>query len=189
MARKKEVEGLVIIHLSSLDSYTDMEREATGSDDTSFELAFNISNVIKKFNGPIFIGDQEWLFIGRESRPRARLMDEIEEVYKKGPREWDPRITWIQFDEQDEEDRGWDKFLMKLDKWLKKNKITRVALAGLFFEQDLSEGCVTHVYKFLKKRVQVKVLLEAVGCVSWIDALWEGPKGQLPGGYTHGNQK
>lgn len=190
-------EALVLIHLSSLDSYTDIERETTGDDDNGYRLAFDILAEIEGAKGPVFIGDQQWLFIGRESRPRRQLWEGIEELTRKD-------ITWVQFDEQDEGEVGWEKFLKKLDRWLDKHNITQVALGGLFWEDDLSEGCVTHVYKHLKKiGMPVVVLLQAVGSLGELQAIGEDYReearergeeveepepGELPGGYTHGEK-
>lgn len=190
-----EKEALVLIHLSSLDSYTDIERDYTGDDENGYRLAYDILGEIETSKGPVFIGDQQWLFVGRESRPRRHLWNYIEELDRKD-------ITWVRFDEQDEGEVGWEKFLKKLDRWLDKNQITKVSLGGLFWEDDLSEGCVTHVYKHLKKReMPVTVLLQAVGSVGDLEAIGEAHReearengeeveepepGELPGGYTHG---
>lgn len=149
-------EALVLIHLSSLDSFADMEREVIGGDENSWGLAFRIAKVIEQFQGPIFIGDQQWRFIGPESRPRARLISKIEKMGQED-------ITWVHFDEQEEGEKGWEDFLRKLGEWLRSNRITRVFLGGLFFKEDLSEGCVTYVYQFLQDRLPVKILHEAVG--------------------------
>lgn len=188
-------EALVLIHLSSLDSFTDMEREVTGDSELGFDLAFRIVRTIEKFKGPIFVGDQDWDFVGRESRPRARLMDGIEQLSKRGPREWTPRITWVHFDEQEEGEEGWRKFLAELDRWLKKNKITRVSLGGLFYEDEKYSGCVNTVFDHLIEKLPVKIDLEVVQGTGTIDELMadaeeegeegdESDEGELPGGYT-----
>lgn len=191
------VESLVIIHLSSLDSYADMEYEATGDREGSYDLAYRMADAVLKHKGPVFIVDQGWYGLGRESRPRWRFLDEIgvgvwekggieyeriqeikelESLHQRGPYR---DITWIMFDEQNSE---WDKFLKLLRRLLKGEKTEKVVLGGLFFESDLSEGCVTATYKFLKKLFPTRVALDLVGCVS---DFYE-PGQDLPGGYTHG---
>lgn len=191
------VESLVIVHLSSLDSYADMEYEATEDRENSYDLAFRMAEAVLKHQGPVFIVDQVWYGLGRESRPRWRFLDEIgvgawekggieyeriqeikelESLRQRGPYR---DITWIKFDEQNSE---WDKFLKLLKRLLKEAKTDTVVLGGLFFEHDLSEGCVTATYQFLKKLFPTKVPPDLVGCVS---DFYE-PGEDLPGGYTHG---
>lgn len=162
-------EALVLIHLSSLDSFGDIDFSLTGNYENTWELAYRIVDVIEHFKGPIFIGDQQWTPMGLESRPRQHLLSELERLDRKD-------ITFVLFDEQNQ---SWDKFLYTLLKWLHRNRITKVSLGGLFWAPDLSEGCVTHTYKFLKEQLPVKVLEEAVGEVSKED--------DLPSGYTRGS--
>lgn len=193
---KSPVESLVIIHLSSLDSYADMEYEATEDREGSYDLAFRMADAVLKHQGPVFIVDQGWYGLGRESRPRWWFLDEIgvrreggmdyvqwqekvdelKMVEQRGP---ERDITWIKFDEQYSE---WDKFLNLLKRVLKKVKTAKVVLGGLFFEHDLSEGCVTATYQFLKKLFPTEVALDLVGCVN---DFYE-PGQDLPGGYTRG---
>lgn len=193
------VESLVLIHLSSLDSYADMEYEATEDRENAYDLAFRMADAVLKHQGPVFIVDQGWYGLGRESRPRWRFLDEIGiGVWDKGGIEYERiqeikeleslgqrgpyrDITWIKFDEQNSE---WDKFLRLLKRLLKKTKTAKVVLGGLFFESDLSEGCVTATYQFLKKLFPTKVAPDLVGCVSD----FHEPGEDLPGGYTHGER-
>lgn len=192
---KDPVESLVLIHISSLDSYADIEYEATEDREYSYDLAFRMAAAVLKHKGPVFIVDQGWYGLGRESRPRWRFLDEIGvdmqggmsyEKWQKVPelktyRQRGPRreITWIKFDEQYSE---WDEFLELLRKLLKEAKTDKVSLGGLFYESNLSEGCVTATYEGLRKRFPVKVPPDLVGCVS---DFYE-PGDDLPDGYTHG---
>lgn len=191
------VESLVIIHLSSLDSYADLEYEATEDREGSYDLAFRMAAAVLKHQGPVFIVDQGWYGLGRESRPRWRFLDEIGVGSEEGGMDyerWQEKvdelktyqqrgperdITWIKFDEEHSE---WDKFLKLLTRLLKKAKTAKVVLGGLFFEHDLSEGCVTATYHFLKKYFPTEVALDLVGCVN---DFYE-PGQDLPGGYTRG---
>jgi hypothetical protein len=194
----RPVESLVLIHLSSLDSYADLEYEATGDRDGSYELAYRMADAVLKHQGPVFIVDQGWYGLGRESRPRWRFLDQIgvDEENGMSYQQWqegveelqtyqqrDPKrdITWIKFDEQY---TSWDEFLPLLEGLLKKAGTDKVTLGGLFFEPDLSEGCVTHTYQFLQKLFPTTVPLDLVGCASD----FYGPEEDLPGGYTHGER-
>lgn len=186
--------ALVIIHLSSLDSFTDLEYLATGERDDGYALAYQMSEAVNAHQGPIIIVDQMWLFYGRESRPRTHFLENIgvdfDDYEKWGLGEGDvyeqekPRkITWIRFDEQGQD---WDEFLALLEKTLKKLRVKDVLLGGLFYEHDLSEGCVTHTYKFLRDRIPTKVEHHLVGAAN---AHCEpDDKGNLPGGYTSGGK-
>jgi hypothetical protein len=190
-------EALVLIHLSSLDSYADLEFEATQERGGAFSLAFRMAEAVLKHDGPVVIVDQGWLFVGRESRPRSQFIYELGiNDWEKGPlryEDWqevgeleifDQRgpyrdITWIKFDEQYS---SWDDFLPLLEKTLQELKATKVVLGGLFFEHDLREGCVTETYKFLRDKFPTRVAAELVGCVSD----YYSEEEELPGGYTHG---
>lgn len=196
---KDPVESLVIIHLSSLDSYADMEYEATEDRENSYDLAFRMADAVLKHKGPVFIVDQGWYGLGRESRPRWRFLDEIGVgVWEMGGMEYERvmeleelkslqqhgpyrDVTWIKFDEQN---TPWDRFLLRLKRLLKKVKTQNIILGGLFYENDMSEGCVTATYQFLKKLFRTKVALDLVGCVSD----FYKPGEDLPGGYTHGEE-
>lgn len=195
MEPRGPVESLVIIHLSSLDSYADLEYEATEDREYSYDLAFRMAAAVLKHQGPVFIVDQGWYGLGRESRPRWRFLDEIG-VGREGGMDYEQwqevdelkthqqhgperDITWVKFDEQYSE---WDKFFRLLTRLLKKAKTAKVVLGGLFFEHDLSEGCVTATYQFLEKLYPTKVALDLVGCISD----FYDPGEDLPGGYTHG---
>lgn len=147
-------EALVVIHLSSLDSYADAAHDLTGHWLDAEELAENLSEAILTHAGPVYIVDQNWLFIGRESRPRDRLLDAIE------PRK---DIVWIEFDEQMEEP-GWSRFLRTLVRRLKKDRITSVRLGGVWFDPELKIGCVTYTYRFLRKFLSTIVDRSIVGC-------------------------
>lgn len=198
MGKKKAASkktALVIIHLSSLDSFTDLEYMATGERDDSYALAWQISQAVNAHQGPIIIVDQMWLFIGKESGPRTHFLEDIgvdfddyqewgSDQEKSVHEQEDPRkITWIKFDEQDQD---WDEFLALLEEILKELKVTDVLLGGLFYEHDLSEGCVTHTYKFLRDRIPTKVELHLVGDAN---AHCEpDDQGNLPGGYTAGGK-
>lgn len=191
-------QALVIVHPSSLDSYTDLEYQATESRDTAYDIAFRLGEAVLNHKGPVIIVDQGWLFLGRESRPRNRFIDEIGmwEAPAGGYQafqETEPLtvheqhgpyrdITWIKFDEQD---AAWADFLPLLDKILKERGVKSARLGGLFYEHDQSEGCVTEVYNHLRKIMPVEVALELVGCIS---DFYE-PGEDLPGGYTHGGNR
>lgn len=179
-------EALVIVHLSSLDSYADLEHSKTDDYENAYDLAFRMAKAVLEHKGPVFIVDQAWLFVGRESRPRTRFLEEIEmpeEAYEKDLPEKGfyqqrkPRnISWILFDEQD---TSWEDFFAILDQQLAKAGVESVVLGGLFGD-DRGGGCVSHTYQHLKEFLPARVDLAIVGCV---EEFYE-PGEELPGGYT-----
>lgn len=183
-------EPLVIIHLSSLDSYADLEYEATESRDNAYALAFRMAERVLKHQGPVIIVDQGWLFIGRESRPRSRFIDEVglpdedyqtfqsdvDELGVKEQRGPDRDILWLKFDEQY---TPWEDFFKVLDQVLQDLDAKKVILGGLFYDDE--GGCVTATYNHLKAiGMPVEAALDAVGgCGEYFE-----PGEDLPGGYT-----
>lgn len=152
-------EALVIVHLSSLDAYTDMSYDAEGHGVHGEELAFEISRAIRTHRGPVYIIDQGWeIEDSRASRPRAELLEEI-----KSRKD----IVWMHFDEADEE---WGPFLRELRKRLRDDGVTRARVGGIWYHYDETEGCATEVAVHLRKLMPIKVDPSLVGCES--DFMW-----------------
>jgi hypothetical protein len=139
--------ALVIVHLSSLDSYTD----AMGSD-AGWDLARNLSDAIVDHDGPVVIVDQGWSLGLRQAEPRTWLLDQISGM--KG-------IVWIHFDEAGED---WDPFLRKLRARLKLLDVREVVVGGIWYDPNLEEGCATEVYLYLRQFFKAKVDEDLVGC-------------------------
>jgi hypothetical protein len=148
-------EALVIIHLSSLDSYTQQGVES-GNWGLGDDLANGIIDAILNHKGPVYIVDQGWSLGPRESRPRARVIESIE----------GRPVQWIQFDEDKE---SWDRFEKEMTRILRRDGVTKVVLGGLWWQSDLEGGCVTETYLRLRKNFKVKVNEGLVGCESDFD--------------------
>lgn len=139
--------ALVIVHLSSLDSFTaDM---GPGAGD---ELGYNISDAILHHDGPVIVVDQNWSIGYRQSRPRQMVLRRIKD--RRG-------IIWMQFDEGVEE---WDPFLRKLRARLKLLQVKEVIVGGVWYDPKLKSGCATEVYLYLRNFFKAKVDPEIVGC-------------------------
>jgi hypothetical protein len=139
-------QALVIVHLSSLDSYTDyagVEGE---------QLASRLTLAILEHQGPVIIVDQGWELGPRPSRPRAQLLREI------APRQ---DIVWIRFEEAEE---SWDDFFPKLYAALDDVDAGSAVIGGVWHDPSLHTGCATFVYLNLRQRMPATVDEDLVGC-------------------------
>lgn len=161
--------ALVIVHLSSLDAYTQAGHEIEGDTASGEDLAFWIEQAIMEHNGPVYIVDQGWSLGLRWSRPRARLLDAIR--FRRG-------TVWIRFDEDTDD---WDLFLRDLVRRLKRDSVTRVMIGGIWFDPELKEGCATKVYTHLRRHFKATVNPDIVGCVGGFEEP-EPPEGISPTG-------
>lgn len=151
-------EALVIVHLSSLDSYTQQGREA-GDESLGDLLADALIKEIREHKGPVYIVDQGWSVGRRESRPRMRVLNSLRR-----------KVTWMHFDEADQ---SWDDFDRDVVRRLKKDGVTSVVLAGVWFRKDLSSGCVSEAYLLLAKHFDTVVNERICGLEEDIDELLE----------------
>lgn len=141
-------EALVLVHLSSLDSYTDYAGADAGEG-----LARRLSEAVLSHNGPVIIVDQGWELGPRQSRPRAQLLEEI------SPRQ---DIVWIRFDEARE---SWEDFFPQLDRALEEAGADSVVVGGVWYDESLHTGCATYTYLHLRQLGwPVRVDESLVGC-------------------------
>ncbi len=151
MAKKKT--ALVLIHLSSLDSFADFFREEDPEFSETWALSTRIANAAIKHDGPVVIADQDWEWAGTHSRPRFALEKAIRESGRK--------VTRIHFDEGESD---WAPFLEKLRKTLVRLGVKKVVLGGVWFDPDQVSGCVTETYNYLKEYFDTHVASDLVGC-------------------------
>lgn len=140
-------EALVLVHLSSLDSYTDYAGSDAGED-----LAGRLAEAILSHDGPVILVDQGWELGPRASRPRAQLLEEI------APRQ---DVVWIHFDEAVER---WEDFFPRLDRALEEAGAGSVRVGGIWYDPSLHTGCATFTYLNLRQRMPVVVDESLVGC-------------------------
>lgn len=148
------MKALILVHLSSLDNYAEFSFDVTGVYDQAWRLAERIARAVDAFDGPIYIVDQNWIFLGEKNdEPRQWLWSELADP---------PRATWIHFDEDYQD---WDVFLPQFLRRLKKDKITEAVMGGVWHDASLKTGCVTHAYLYLKAHgIKAKVDKSLVGC-------------------------
>lgn len=155
--------ALVIVHLSSLDSYTHQGYESMGDWSAGEALASNIAEAIRTHKGPVYIVNQGWELGHRESRPRewilnTAFLDRWTSSDKAGT---DKALSWITFDESTQD---WDVFEKRLVKRMKQDGITSVIVGGIWYDPLLKEGCATETYLRLRKHFKATVDESITGC-------------------------
>lgn len=144
--------ALVLIHLSSLDSYADFfsaeDPEFTGA----WDLSKRIADAAINHDGPLVIADQDWDYSQIHSRPRYSLELAIARSGRK--------FTRIHFDE---DESPWGPFLKKLKNTLERLGVDKVILGGVWFDPDQKDGCVTETYQYLEQYFDTKVASDLVG--------------------------
>lgn len=139
--RSSKKTALVIVHVSSVDSYADQIGQEAGE-----RLARSIIEAVRKHRGPVYIVDQGW---------DGPLENTIKSAVATVP------VTWIRFDE----DVGdWDKFLPSLRRRLKRDHVDRVVIGGVWYDPTLETGCATRVYLYLVRSLPTEVNKAIVGC-------------------------
>ena len=127
--------ALLIIDLSSLDSYTDLNGASAGE-----ELSFVLLDAMLLHAGPVFLTDQEWEGAGRLSRPRRTL----EEGLKARP-----DIVRVHFDEASQD---WEEGMQELGGLLRDQRVDHVVLGGLWATLNGSSGGVNEAMRLLEQQ-------------------------------------
>lgn len=127
--------ALLIVHLSSLDSYTDRHGEAKGG-----ELGYALGDAMRLWNGPVFLVDQGWADAGRVSRPRMSLLQALASSVN---------VTRFPFDE---DTADWDEAMPRLGNLLRAQGVTHLVLGGVWATVDGSPGCVNEAGRQLAQQ-------------------------------------
>ena len=127
--------ALLIVDLSSLDSYTDRHGVPAGE-----ELGYVLGDAIGLWSGPVFLTDQGWEDAGRVSRPRRGLEEAIA---------GSANVTRFPFDE----DTGdWEEAMLRLGDLLRGQGVTGLVLGGLWATVDGSSGGVNEACRQLSQQ-------------------------------------
>ena len=133
--------ALVIVHLSTIDSYA-----WNIGEDKARQLAERIVSAVRKHRGPVYIIDQFW---------DGELRNDVALAIADVP------VKWIKFDEDLSD---WKRFLPSLKRRLSRDGVTAVILGGAWYDPKLKEGCATTVYLYLAAEMPTKVDPKIVGC-------------------------
>ena len=126
---------LLLVHLSSLDSYTDEKGQVQGKG-----LGMKMAQAISTYPGPVFVTDQGWEFIGKQCQPRKI----VEEALQKHS-----CVVRIHHDEAIHE---WDEAMQNLGDLIRSYGISHLAIGGIWASSDNSEGCVNETRKLLEQQ-------------------------------------
>ena len=113
MITTTKCEGLLIVHLSSLDSYTDEKGQKQGE-----RLAFQMVQAICGYPGPVFVTDQGWEYIGKQCRPRLAVEKALQNH---------PHVVRFHHDEALHE---WDEAMRKLGDLIRATGTTHLGHRG-----------------------------------------------------------
>lgn len=142
------VNAVVILHLSSLDSYA----HAYGVDEAE-ALADRMRDVVLNHAGPVYIVDQRWPLARPWSNPRNRFVQEVQLARE---------IEWILWNDSM---KAWEDFLKGFARRLKDDGVRLVFMGGVWYDPGGSSGCVVEGLNTLGKHMIVRVDKRIVGCI------------------------
>ena len=128
-------EALLLVHLSSLDSYTDEKGQAQGE-----WLGMELAQAIRTYPGPIFVTDQGWEYIGKHCQPRRFVEAAL--------REHSCSVKFY----HDETLHEWDAAMQELGELLRSYGISHLVIGGTWASSDNSEGCVNETRNLLEQQ-------------------------------------
>jgi hypothetical protein len=130
-------ETLVIVHLSSLESYVQYY-----GPDAALQFTTDIKVAIMTHPGPVVIMDQEWSEISEDTRVLRNSILDLQQFH---------RFTLFHHDELTDLS-PWQNGMKELAKLLRSLKTSRVRLGGLWTSHNHATGCVHEVQRQLRAR-------------------------------------
>ena len=128
--------ALVIIHLSSLDSFTEEYGFANGA-----YVASQLYTAIQKHDGLVVVVDQGWEFNGEKSDPRQLVLSLLEKH---------PQAVWFPHTEETlMYSDQWDQPMQQLGALLRDQGVSSIVLGGCYASEDEERGCVNAARKSL----------------------------------------
>lgn len=134
---------LVLVHLSSLDSYEQIEGRSA-----AMELAEGLIKSLNQQRGPVFALDQHWE-LNPQNRARQRLLHTL----------WTTPATIIPHDDRQQR---WEPVIETLDQKLKAINPEHVKMGGFWYNSDRQSGCVTYLERKLQQRGHDIVVYPAI---------------------------
>lgn len=145
------MDALVLVHLSSLDAYAELEGDAAAG-----RLAERMLEGAETHDGPVFVVDQGWAYRGRRSEARRALARALRLLMLEKD------VLWVRWNETDVD---WPRFLLELADLLADKGVTSVRLGGVWYDPGGELGCTTEAAQFLSSRFEVRVDDRLVACV------------------------
>lgn len=145
------MDALVLVHLSSLDAYAELEGDAAAG-----RLASRMLRSAEIHDGPVFVVDQGWAYRGRHSDARRALVRAVRLLMLEKD------VVWVRWNERDVE---WPRFLSELADLLAEKGVASVRLGGVWYDPSGEFGCTTEAAQFLATRFDVRVDDRLVACV------------------------
>jgi hypothetical protein len=126
--------ALVIIHLSSLDSFTEEYGFANGA-----YVASQLCAAIQAHDGLVVVVDQGWEFNGEKSDPRQLVLKALEKH---------SQVVWFSHTEETliYSDQ-WGQPMQQLGALLRDRGVTSIVLGGCYASEDEERGCVNAARK------------------------------------------
>lgn len=143
-------EVLVIVHLSSLDSYS-WHARTHRSECMADALGRDLADAVRTHAGPIIVVDQAWPLDAEWSHARRAVLAAIVERADAVTEHFDEATEY------------WAPFRRRLWRRLTGLGATKVRLAGVWWDDALESGCVSEVFRFLRSRIETRVDHELVG--------------------------
>ena len=147
------METLVIVHLSSIDSYNDfygIEPAQAMINELRFAIATH--------PGPVVVMDQGWSEISEDAKLLRQMILEMQTSC--------PNMVVLHHDEL--MDRSpWQDGMKELVKLLRQLKTQRVRLAGFWTSENATDGCVHEVHRQLHAR-NIPCYIDTKMCAAFV---------------------
>lgn len=132
-------EALIIVHLSSIDSYVDYYGvEAAQHLINDLRLA-----IVQHVAGPVIVMDQGWTEISEDARILRQMVLDMQAIY--------PALVLFHHDEMCDIS-PWQDGMRDLARLFRKLQVSRARLGGLWTSESGVTGCVHEVQRQLRAR-------------------------------------
>lgn len=132
------IETLIIVHLSSVDSY--ISHYGVGP---AQRMINDIRFAITSHPGPVVVMDQGWDFISEDAKQLRQMVLDMQSIYS----------NMVVFHHDEMMDISpWQDGMKELARLLRKLKTSRVRLGGFWTSENATSGCVHETQRHLRAR-------------------------------------